>query len=61
MSLPGVKDVKIEAGDKAGTQKVTVTGEKTGITKEDAVKSLGSKAKRFVVKTWTAPSEEKES
>jgi hypothetical protein len=59
MSLPGVKDVKIEAGAKAGTQKVTVTGAKTGITKDAAVKSLGTKAKRFVVKTWTAPEKKK--
>jgi hypothetical protein len=55
MKLPGVTDVKIEAGDKPSTQKVTVTSDKTGITKDEAVKSLGDKAKKFVVKTWTAP------
>lgn len=53
MSLPGVKEVKIEAGDTPKTQKVTVVGEKSGITKEEAVKSLGKKAERFVVVTWT--------
>ena len=58
MKLPGVTDVKIEAGDTPVTQKVTVTTDKEGITKEDAVKSLGAKAKRFVVKTWTAPEKE---
>lgn len=58
MSLPGVKEVKIEAGDKPKTQKVTVVGEKEGITKEEAVKSLGNKAKRFVVVTWTETSED---
>ena len=41
--------MKIEKGDKAGTQKVTFKG-KPGITKDQAVKSLGSKASRFVVK-----------
>lgn len=56
MKLPGVTAVKIEAGDTPKTQKVTVTSDKSGITKDDAVKSLGSKAKKFVVKTWTEPS-----
>ena len=58
MSLPGVKEVKIEDGDKPKTQKITVIGEKTGITKEDAVKSLGKKAKRYVVVTWEESSDD---
>ncbi len=60
MKLPGVKEVKIEAGDTPSTQKVTVVGEKEGITKEEAVKSLGTKATKFVVETWTAPEKEEE-
>jgi hypothetical protein len=47
-----VSSVEIEAGDEAGTQKVTVVTNKDGITKEDAIKSLGDKASRYVVHTW---------
>ena len=52
MSLPKVTSVDIQPGDEAGTQLVVVKSGETGITKEQAVKSLGSKAERFVVKTW---------
>lgn len=58
MKLPGVTAVKIEAGDKPKTQKVTVTTDKTGITKDEAVKTLGKNSTKFVVKTWTEPSED---
>jgi|TARA_B110000438_G_scaffold278387_1_gene301889 hypothetical protein len=58
MKLPGVTAVKIEAGAKPKTQKVTVTTDKAGITKEAAVKSLGKAAKKFVVKTWAEPSDD---
>jgi hypothetical protein len=52
MSLPKVTSVDIQPGDEAGTQTVIVKSAETGITKDQAVKSLGSKAERFVVKTW---------
>ena len=55
MTLPGAKDVKIEAGKKPATQKVTLVADKGGITKDEAVKSLGTKASRFVVKKWADP------
>jgi hypothetical protein len=58
MKLPGVTAVKIVAGAKPKTQKVIVTSDKTGITKDAAVKSLGKTAKKFVVKTWTEPSDD---
>ena len=58
MKLPGVTEVKIEAGDKPKTKKVTVVSSESGITKEDAVKSLGNKAKRFKVESWAAPTVE---
>jgi hypothetical protein len=56
MKLPGAKEVKFEAGKKPGTQKVILVAAKEGITKEEAVKSLGKKANRYVVKAWTDPS-----
>ena len=46
---------KIEAGDKPGTQKVTLVSKEPGVTKEAAVKSLGKQATRYVVVTWTDP------
>ena len=58
MKLPGVTEVKIEAGEKPKTQKVTVISSKTGITKEDAIASLGKKASRFKVVTWSSPTAE---
>ena len=56
MKLPGTKEVKFAAGKKPQTQQVTVISEKEGVTKEDAVKSLGKKATRYVVTAWTSPS-----
>ena len=55
MKLPGATEVKIEAGDKPGTQKVTLVSKEPGVTKEAAVKSLGKQATRYVVVTWTDP------
>lgn len=52
--------VEIKAGKKAGTQLVIVKGTKTGLTKEQAVKSLGDKASRFVVKAWKEGGEDDE-
>lgn len=52
--------MKIAAGDKPGTQKVTVMSTSTALTKEAAVKSLGDKAKRYVVKTFKKKGEKKE-
>ena len=60
MKLPGVSAVKIEAGAKPKTQKVTVTTDESGITKEDAVKALGTNSTKFVVKTWEEPSDDDE-
>lgn len=54
--------MEIKAGEKAGTQLVIVKGSEKGLTKEQAVKSLGDKATRFVVKEWKeGDSEEKSS
>lgn len=51
--MPGSKEVRIEAGDAEGTQKVTVvTDGSAEVTKEQAIASLGDKASRFVVVTW---------
>jgi hypothetical protein len=45
--------VEIAAGDKPGTQKVTVTTSSAkAITKQDAVKSLGEEAAKYVVVSW---------
>ena len=44
------KDIKIEAGDKPGTQKVTFKSTSDKISKEDAIEKLGSKSSRYVVK-----------
>jgi hypothetical protein len=44
--------VEIAAGDKPGTQKVTVTSTAGSIKKEDAIKSLGDEAAKYVVVTW---------
>lgn len=50
--LEGVSKVQIVPGDKPGTQKVTVTSSSTGLTKEQAVASLGSSASTYVVHAW---------
>ena len=55
MKLPGAKEVKFAAGKKPQTQQITFVSESEGITKEDAVKSLGKKATRYVVTAWTDP------
>ncbi len=68
MKIPGVKEVKFKAADPpkdanapkvAGARKVIVVTEKEGVTKDDAVKALGKKAKRYVVKSWTDPTAKK--
>ena len=46
--------MEILAGDKPRTQKVKVTTTNAKLTKEDAIKSLGKKAQRYVVHTWEA-------
>ena len=53
--------MKIAAGDKAGTQKVTVMSTSAGLTKEAAIKSLGDKAKRYVVKTFAKKGDKKKT
>ena len=51
--MKGFSSIKIENGEKPGTQKVTVvTDGSSEVTKEDAIASLGDKASRFVVVTW---------
>ena len=55
MKLPGAKEVKFTVGKKPNTRKVTFVSEKEGITKEEAVKSLGKRATKFVVTSWTDP------
>ncbi len=43
-------DIKIAAGDKPGTQKVTFKSSNSEITKEMAIKAIGDKKDQFVVK-----------
>lgn len=44
------KDIVIENGDKPNTQKVTFKSTNADITKDAAIKTLGSKSSRYVVK-----------
>lgn len=50
--LEGVTKVQIVPGEKAGTQKVTVTSTSASLTKEQAVASLGSSASTYIVHEW---------
>jgi len=50
--LEGVSKVEIVAGDKPGTQKVTVTSTAPALTKEQAVAALGSSASTYIVHGW---------
>jgi len=50
--LEGVTKVQIVPGEKAGTQKVTVTSTSATLTKEQAVTSLGSSASTYIVHEW---------
>ena len=50
--LEAVGDIKIEKGKKPGTQTVVFNSKKSDLTKDDAVKSLGKKASRYVVKDF---------
>lgn len=50
--LDGVSEVKIVAGDKAGTQKVTVTSTSDSLTQEKAVTALGTSAATYIVHAW---------
>ena len=68
MKIPGVKQVSFKAADPPkdanapkvrGARKVIVATEKQGLTKDDAVKALGKKATRYVVKSWTDPTAKK--
>lgn len=54
------KDIKIEAGEEAGTQKVTFKAANDKITKDLAVKAIGDKKDTFVVKKVQKKTEEKE-
>ena len=52
-SLKGFKSISIKDAEEAGTQVATIVFEEgTQVTKEQAIKSLGDKASKFVVKTW---------
>ncbi len=51
-----MKDIKIVKGDKPGTQKVSFASTNAKLTKDLAVKSLGKKASRYVVKEFKAES-----
>lgn len=46
-TLEGVKSVKIKAGDKAGVARVEVTSTSAALTKEAAIKSLGTSASSY--------------
>ncbi|NNC88042.1 MAG: hypothetical protein HKN82_06220 [Akkermansiaceae bacterium] len=61
MKLPNVTSVEIKPGKKEGTQLAIVKSSEKGITKEQAVKSLGDKAERFVVKTWNQGGKKKKT
>lgn len=50
--LEGVSDVKIVAGEKPDTQKVTVTSTSASLTKDQAVAALGSSAETYRVHEW---------
>lgn len=50
--LKDVSNVQIVRGDKPGTQKVTVTSASPGLTKEQAIATLGDSASTYVVHTW---------
>lgn len=53
--------MKIEAGEKPGTQKVLVMSSSEKLTKKQAVTSLGDKAKRYVVKTFAKKGEKEKA
>ena len=46
------KSITIEAGEKQGTRKVTFKSASAKLKKEDAVKSLGEQATKYVVVTF---------
>ncbi len=50
--LDGVSNVAIVAGDKPGTQKVTVTSTSPALTKEQAIAALGASASTYIVHAW---------
>ncbi len=50
--LEGVTKVQIVPGEKAGTQKVTVTSTSATLTKEQAVASLGSSSDTYIIHEW---------
>jgi len=50
--LEGVTDVKIVAGEKPDTQKVTVTSTSSALTKDLAVAALGTSAETYLVHAW---------
>jgi copper chaperone CopZ len=50
--LDGVSNVAIVAGDKPGTQKVTVTSTSAALTKEQAIAALGASASTYIVHAW---------
>ena len=50
--LDGVETVEIKAGKAPKTQSIIVMGTKDGITKDQVVKALGTKARQFVCKEW---------
>ena len=68
MKITGVTQVQFKAADPPkegakparGARKVIVTSDKSGLTKDDAVKALGKKAKRYVVTSWTDPTAKEE-
>ena len=63
MKISGVTQVQFKAADPPkdgappvrGARKVVVTSDKAGLTKDDAVKALGKKATRYIVKSWADP------
>lgn len=50
--ISSVRSVEVTAGPKTGTQVVIVKAASEELTKDQAVKALGDRARRFIVVDW---------
>lgn len=53
MKIPGVQDVKIKIAPEGQLPRLTLTATTDQLTREDAVRALGDKAKNFNIRTLT--------
>jgi len=53
MTIPGVQDVKIKIAPEGQLPRLTLTATTDHLTREDAVRALGNKAKDFDIRTLT--------